>query len=55
MLNKLKESLEEFEREDWPLVNCKDQAQIAKFNKYTMEIPEILAQYYQRQREDFDS
>ena len=24
MLNKLKESLEEFEREDWPLVNCKD-------------------------------
>ena len=43
MVGKLRENLEEFEREDWPLVNCKDQAQIAKFNKHTMDIPEILA------------
>ena len=24
MVGKLRENLEEFEREDWPLVNCKD-------------------------------
>jgi hypothetical protein len=45
----LKESFEEFERtHGWPLTNCSTQLQMAKFGKHTLDVPNILASYFER-------
>ena len=42
-------SLQDVEREKgWPLANMKDQFQIAKFGKHTLDVPNIIAAYYDR-------
>jgi hypothetical protein len=49
------QSLSDFERQaGWLLKNCQDRFHIAKFSKHALDVPRVLADYFERQNPSFD-